>query len=112
MGIEQARDAYLGGVGLLMMLQAQSQYVFNRLSTYATRPQQGRRACRQANDGGFNANIAGAAIQHNRQGVSKFVMDVLRRGRADVAKAIGRRRRQTASKLLQQGLRHRVRWCA
>lgn len=63
-------------------------------------------------DGRFDADFAGPAVQHQRHRIAELVGHVSRGGRTDPAEAIGRRRRQPAAEGGQHGLRGRMRGAA
>ena len=72
---------------------------------------------RQVDDGRFDADLAGSAVEHRPQRAvgAELVAHVLRGGRADVAELVGRRRRDAAAAALeglQQRDRHRMRRAA
>ena len=63
----------------------------------------------EAHDGGFEADLAFATIQHHAHGVAEFLAHVLGAGRTHAAKSIGRRRGDAATESRQQLLRHGMR---
>ncbi|MPN37473.1 hypothetical protein SDC9_184992 [bioreactor metagenome] len=79
--------------------------------------QQHGHAARAVDDGGFDADLAGAAIQH-QQFVAKFRCHVRCRGGAHAAKLVGAGRGHTKDGRIlllagqQQRVRHGVRWAA
>ena len=71
-------------------------------------PQHHRRTAGEINNGRLDADPAGPAVQDQRQGITKFVPHMRGSGGAEVAEAVGRRRRDAAAECPQQGQRHRV----
>ncbi|MEP7187435.1 MAG: hypothetical protein ABI767_16510 [Rhodanobacter sp.] len=66
----------------------------------AARPQDPHAAVREIHHRRFDADLTRTAVEHQVERVSQFRPDVLRRSGADASMAIGRRCRDTATKLL------------
>ena len=74
-----------------------------------TRPQQAHLLAVEAHDGGLEADLAFAAVEHHAHGVAEFLAHVLGARRAHAAEAIGRGRGDAAAESRQQLLRHGMR---
>ncbi|CAM5732937.1 hypothetical protein STENM223S_00076 [Streptomyces tendae] len=78
------------------------QRCFEVLACHAARPQDARDLAGGVDDGRLDADLAGAAVQHEVNGSTQLGTDVVRRGGADRAETVGRRRRDTAAEGRQQ----------
>ena len=104
-GFERARGtrAGRGGAGF-----DRANHGLDALTAQHARAQDARRVAAEIDDGAFDADRAVAAVEHFRHGVAELGAHVRGRGRADVAEAVGRRRRQATAEFAQQGQGHRV----
>ena len=81
----------------------------DRLDADLPRAQDPRQLTAEVHDGRLDADRARAAIEHERKFVAELLAHMLRRGRADVAVAVGRGRRQAATEGAQHRQRERMR---
>ena len=110
--VERARRARSLGIAIARL---DAHHARDVLARHGARAQQHRRAARQVDDGRLEPDLARAAVE-DEEPRAELVADMIGRGRAHVAEAIRRRRRDRpaadARECPQELLRHRVRRAA
>lgn len=79
-----------------------SQHRFEGLTGHHAGPQDARDLARGVDDGRLDADLAGAAVQHEVDGITELRTDVVRGGGADLAEAVDGRGCDTAAEGRQQ----------
>ena len=83
-------------------------YTFQALYSDATFAKDRRRTVRKTHNRAFQTHCTGTAIQNVRNLRAKLLIDMCRRGRADVPKRVGTRRGEGEVELTKQLMCHRV----